>query len=167
MQDSKSGSKEYLKTKIMTASPEELYLLLYDGAIKFAEEAKEHLANKNYEKACNCLIRAQNIVLEMNTSLDHENNPDLCKKLSSLYNFIYYKLVQANLKHTIEDIDDALKILYYQRETWIMYMDKVRSLQCDEGKQVFSELDDKEDNIEDKSSDNLSDMIGGKLSISV
>jgi flagellar protein FliS len=116
---------EYLRTKVMTASPEELHLMLYDGAIRFAEAAKLAIQEKNLEKAYESLVRAQNIVLEMSSGLDHEVNPDLSSKLSSLYNFIYRRLIDANMKRDISAIDDALKILTYQRETWVLLMDKL------------------------------------------
>ncbi len=162
MSNQQDYSKEYLKTKVMTASPEELHLLLYDGAIRFAEEAKEYLKEKNFEKAHERLLRAQNIMLEMNAGLDRQANPDLCSKLSSLYNFVYYKFVQANLKHSIEDIDDALKILYYQRETWVMYMERLRGDQSSTEHQSSDE-----DTSQSQPNDsNLSDIIGGTLSVS-
>ena len=120
---------EYLKTKVMTASQEELHLMLYDGAIRFSEEAKTYLEEGDMEQAHNSLVRAQNIVLEMSSGLDHTVNPELCAKLSSLYNFVYHKFIQANLKHDPSEIDDALKILNYQRETWVLLMEKIASQQ--------------------------------------
>lgn len=119
------GKMEYLRTKVLTASPEELHLMLYDGAIRFAEEAKAAFGEGNIEKAHHSLIRAQNIVLEMSSGLDHQADPDLCAKLSSLYNFIYRRLTESNLRREVGPIDDALKILNYQRETWVLLMDKV------------------------------------------
>ncbi len=127
MKQEKNFSMEYLKTKVLTASPEELHLMLYDGAIRFTEQGKGYLQENKLDKAHEALIRAQDIVLEMSAGLDHEANPDLCSKLSSLYNFIYRRLVEGNLKHDISALDDALKILNYQRETWVMLMEKLAS----------------------------------------
>ena len=59
----------YLRTKIMTASPAELRLLLYDGAIKFCHQAKSAHADQKHEDSYNYLMRAQKIVLELSTSL--------------------------------------------------------------------------------------------------
>ncbi len=123
----KNFSMEYLKTKVLTASQEELHLMLYDGAIRFTEQGKAYLQENKLDKAHESLIRAQDIVLEMSAGLDHEANPDLCAKLSSLYNFIYRRLVEGNLKHDVSALDDALKILNYQRETWVMLMEKLAS----------------------------------------
>jgi flagellar secretion chaperone FliS len=116
---------EYLRTKVMTASPEELHLMLYDGAIRFTESAKQALRESRWEDAHEATVRAQNIVLEMSSVLDRERQPDLCAKMASLYNFVYRRLVEANLKHDAAAMDDALKILNYQRETWVLLMDKL------------------------------------------
>lgn len=125
MSQHNQAKSEYLRTKVLTASPEELHLMLIDGAIKFAEEAKQALADKHFETAHEATVRAQNIVLELSSGLDHEIAPDLCGKLSSLYNFIYRRLIEANLKHDPAATDDALRILNYQRETWVMLMQKL------------------------------------------
>ncbi len=125
MSNNDKAKTEYLRTKVLTASPEELHLMLYDGAIKFAEEAKAAVAEKEFEKAHNALVRTQNIILEMSSSLDHQINPEVCGKLSSLYNFIYRRLIEGNLKQDTSAIDDALNILVFQRETWVMLMDKL------------------------------------------
>ncbi len=123
--NNEKGKMEYLRTKVLTASPEELHLMLYDGAIRFAEEAKTALMEGDLEKAHTALVRAQNIVLEMSSGLDHSVDPELCAKMSSLYNFIYRRLIEANLKREVSPIDDALKILNYQRETWVLLIEKL------------------------------------------
>ena len=119
------AKKEYLRTKVLTASPAELQLMLYDGAIRFAEEAKDRLEKKEFEAAHDAMVRAQNIVLELSSSLKHDIDPDLCGKMSSLYNFIYRKLVEGNLKHQPQAIQEAIMLLNYQRETWVMLMAKL------------------------------------------
>lgn len=56
----------------------------------------------------------------MISSLRHEVSPELCAKLAGLYNFAYRKLVEANIDHRVEDLDEAVSVLKYQRETWSM-----------------------------------------------
>ena len=56
---------EYLKTKVLTASPEQLQLMLYDGAIRFCEQAREAIKNREIEKSYQSLSKAEKIVLEM------------------------------------------------------------------------------------------------------
>ncbi len=115
----------YLKTKIMTASPEELRLMLYDGALKFCRQSKTALEKKNFEDSYNNLMRAQKIVLELSTSLNHDADPQLCQRLSALYTYVYRLLVDANMKRESGIVDEAIKLIEYERETWQMLMNKL------------------------------------------
>lgn len=122
-----NGSNEYLKNAVMSASQEQLTLMLYDGAIRFATQGRDALAQGRFEESCEKLIRAQKIVLELRNGLRFEINPALCEQMAGLYGFIYNRLVDANVKRSLTLIDEALKILRHQRDTWQMLMDKVRS----------------------------------------
>jgi flagellar protein FliS len=119
------GPNPYLKTKIMTASREELRLMLYDGAIKFCHQAKAALADKRLEDSYHNLMRAQKIVLELSTSLNHKVDPELCERLAALYTWIYRLLVDANLERDGSKVDEALQLLSYERETWVLLMKKL------------------------------------------
>jgi flagellar protein FliS len=118
-------SQEYLKTKVMTASPEMLTLMLWDGAIRFAEQAKEAIRRKDIEGSFKALVRSQKIITELSSALNRNVDPDLCGKLAALYNFIYRRLVEANITKDEKLVDDALEIMRHQRETWVMLMDKL------------------------------------------
>jgi flagellar protein FliS len=119
------AAQNYLRAKVMTATPEQLQLMLYDGAIRFAEQAKVALGKSDYEASYNALSRAQKIIAELSGSLKHDLAPELCGKLSSLYNFVYRKLLEANVDHEVEPLDEALGILRYQRETWAMLLNQL------------------------------------------
>lgn len=123
---SQDASGEYFKNAVMTATPEQLQLMLYDGAIRFAGQARDALGRGDFEESCEKLIRAQNIVLEMRNGLRHDVNESLCTQMSALYTFIYNRLVEGNMKRSQSAIDEALKILNHQRETWQLLLDKVR-----------------------------------------
>src|SRR3954447_24677144 len=116
------AAQNYLKTKVFTATPEQLQLMLYDGAIRFGEQARVALEAKNYEQSYTMISRVQKIITEMSSSLKHGMAPELCGKMSALYNYVYRKLVEANIEHTVASLDEALHILRYQRETWQMLM---------------------------------------------
>ncbi len=118
-------TQEYLKTKVMTASPEMLTLMLWDGAIRFAEQGKEAIGRKDIEGSYKALVRSQRIITELTTNLKHDVAPDLCGKLAALYNFIYRRLVDANLTKNTQFVEDALEIMRHQRETWVMLMEKL------------------------------------------
>ncbi len=118
-------SNEYLRNQVLTASPEQLQMMLYDGAIRFARQGGEAIERGDIEASFNLLTRAQRIVLEMLNGLRPDANPDLCEKMASLYNFVYRRLVDATVNKDAKALDDALRILEYQRKTWAMLMEKI------------------------------------------
>jgi flagellar protein FliS len=118
-------NQEYLKTSVLTASPEMLTLMLWDGAIRFAEQGKDAILRKDIEGSYKALVRSQRIVTELITTLRHDVEPQLCARLSALYNFIHHRLVDANVQKNPQCVDDALEIMRHQRETWAMLMDKL------------------------------------------
>jgi flagellar secretion chaperone FliS len=131
-------SQEYLKTKVMTASPEMLTLMLWDGAIRFAEQAKEAIRRKDIEGSFKALVRSQKIITELSSALNRNVNPDLCGKLAALYNFIYRRLVEANITKDEKLVDDALEIMRHQRETWVMLMDKLAKEKAGEAQPIVA-----------------------------
>lgn len=120
-----TSQSAYLRTQILTAGPAELRLMLFDGSIRFAQQAREGLTEKNYEKAFNGFARAQDIVMELINSLQPQHDPDLCEQLSSLYTFIYQRLVTASTDRDIDLLDEALHLLRYERETWALLLEKL------------------------------------------
>ena len=106
----------YKQNSVMTATPEELTLMLYEGAIKFMNIAKYAIENKEMERVHVSLIRAQDIILELNYSLDM--NYEISKNLRNLYDFVLSKLVDANINKDIVPIDEALIIVNDLRDTW-------------------------------------------------
>lgn len=125
MNCSAKASHEYLKNVILTASPEQLQVMLLDGAIRFATRGKEALQKKDYEGAFNGFERAQRIVLELNNGLRREVNPQLVDQMTALYDFIYRRLIDANIHREPAAADDALRILRHQRETWALLIEKL------------------------------------------
>lgn len=129
-----SPSSQYLRNAVMTAPPEKLQLMLYDGAIRFAAQGRDAMAAGRIEDAYNLLTRAERIILELQNGLRPEIHPQLCANMSALYTFIYRKLVDGCVRKDVACIDDALKVLQYQRETWVLLLEKLGCLLGD-GKQ--------------------------------
>lgn len=115
----------YLRDAVMTASQEQLHLMLYDGAIRFALQGREAIERKNYETSYERLTRAQHIMLEMQNGLNPEVNRELCERMASIYSFIYRKLVDGCVNRDVEAVEDAVKVLRIERETWQILVDKV------------------------------------------
>ena len=119
-------SNTYLRDAVMTATPEQLQLMLYDGAIRFSMQARDALERRDFESSYDRLTRAQQIVLEMLNGLDYDVNRELCERVASICNFLYRKLVDACVERSTEHIDDALKVLRIERETWQLLVDKLK-----------------------------------------
>lgn len=120
-----NGSKKYLEMRVNTASKEQLLLMLFDGATRFAEQARQKLDEKDIEPAHTLLLKAQRIMVELMSSLDRGIGDDLYNNLIGLYNFVYFRLVNANLQHDAAAIDEALTILGSLRETWGTAVEKL------------------------------------------
>jgi flagellar protein FliS len=118
-------AQNYLRTKVLTATPEQLQLMLFDGAIRFGEQARLAMEKRNWEQTFVLISKMQRIVTEMVGSLKHDVAPDLCGKLSSLYNYALRCMIAASSQHKIESLDEALSVLKYQRETWVLLLDKL------------------------------------------
>lgn len=114
----------YQGTRIKTASPEELTLMLYDGAIKFCNIAKVALAEEDIEKASKFIIKANKIVVEFRCTLDLDY--EVSKDFDRVYEYIYYALVDANIKKDPELVEEALYHLRIMRDTWKEVIETVK-----------------------------------------
>jgi len=123
-----ASDNPYLRDSVLTASPEQLQLMLYDGCIRFAQQGRDALEEKDYERSYERLTRAQHIIIEMRNGLNHEVNPELCDRVASIYGFLYRKLVDACVNRDVQAIDDALKVLRIERETWHILVEKVNKV---------------------------------------
>lgn len=121
-----NASNEYLRNAILTASPEQLHLMLYDGAARYTRQGIEGLEKQQWEQAFNGFSRAQKIILEMLSGLNYEADRELCTRMAGLYNYIYRKLVEACADRSPTAGREALKLIEYQRQTWVLLMDKLR-----------------------------------------
>jgi flagellar protein FliS len=121
-----NASQQYLKNAVMTAGPEQLHLMLLEGAVRFATRGKEAVEQKDVEAAFNALERAQRIVLELSNGLRREVNPELVDQMAALYAFVYRRLVDGSVQRDAQAVDDALRILRHQRETWVMLIEKLK-----------------------------------------
>ncbi len=124
MTQSNATANTYLRTKVLTASPEELRLMLLDGAIKFLRQGCDGLERKDWEAVFDGFSKCRNIILELINSVRHDIDPDLCAKVASLYTFLYTQLVEAGFEKDKVKAEKALGILEYERETWVLAMQR-------------------------------------------
>ena len=114
----------YKRQQIMTASPAELTLMLYNGAIRFINESVMALENGDMTKCHNSNIKAQNIVREFMLTLDMQY--EISQSWAALYEYIHYRLVQGNLKKDREMLVEARGLLTELRDAWHAAMKSVR-----------------------------------------
>ncbi|MHC4775207.1 MAG: flagellar export chaperone FliS [Planctomycetota bacterium] len=122
---SAANTKAYLRTKIMTAGPAELRLMLFDGALKFAEKGRAGLVESDFEAAYEGISRCQQILLELINGLRPDQDPALCERLSGLYTFLYTRLIDASRERSAEIVEEVIKLLEYERQTWSMLLEKL------------------------------------------
>ena len=111
-----NGYSNYANNKIMTASPAQLTLMLYDGAIKFCNIAIVGIEEKDIEKAHNNIRKAQKIIEEFRSTLDFKY--PVAKDFDRVYEYLQYRLRQANLYKDKAMLEEALKHLRTMRNTW-------------------------------------------------
>jgi flagellar protein FliS len=124
-QKNPQAAQQYLKTRVMTATPEQLQLMLYDGAIRFCEQAKVGLEKKNLEQVFINISKAQKIVTELLGNLKPELYPELCEKLAAVYRYVYKRMIEASVERKVESLQEAIDLLRFQRETWAMLLEQV------------------------------------------
>ena len=115
----------YQRNAILTATPPELTLMLYEGAIKFCNIGILAIEKNDYEKANTNIKKAQAIITELRVTLDRKY--PVWEDFERVYDYIYRRLVEANIHKDIEIIEDALKYIREMRDTWkeVMRQNKV------------------------------------------
>ena len=119
-----SAAEAYKKQQIMTATPEALTLMLYNGCLKFIKEGADALTEKNYEAANTSLQKAQNIISEFRVTLNMDY--EISHQLMPLYNYAYDRLVEGNLDDNLDAIKEAADIITELRDAWAQAMKKAR-----------------------------------------
>ncbi len=107
----------YTTVDVETASQGKLVVMLFNGAIKRAEEAKRQLEKKKFESVHNNLIRSQEIVAELRGSLDMRHG-EVARNLDRLYEYFQHLLITANVKKTEAPIIECIKLMTDMRDTW-------------------------------------------------
>ena len=117
---------QYNNSKVMTASPAELTLMLYEGAIKFCNIALIAIEKNDYEKAHINIKKAENIITEFKITLNHKY--PVAKDFENIYNYIYSLLVDANIKKDPEILNQALDQIRGMRDTWKEVMNRTKGI---------------------------------------
>ena len=117
----------YANNKVATASPGELTLMLYEGAIKFCNIAITGVEEKDIEKAHRNIIKVENIIEEFQSTLNHKY--PVAKDFDAVYTYLMDRLREANFKKDKEILEEVLKHLRTMRDTWKEVMQLARTQQ--------------------------------------
>ena len=145
--------KQYKKNQIETATPEQVLILLYDGAIQYLNKAKLAIEQNDAEACRINLVGCERIILEFMNTLDMEKGENLAKNLYRLYEYMYNTLITANISKNIDKVDEVLRFLISLRETWQKAIvianseKKVSLVDADESEEDEEEAGDKYDAI--------------------
>lgn len=110
--------QEYQKSAVIGASPLQLIVMLYDGALRFMEAGKHAMINHDLDLQNTNLQKAQRIVQELTSCLDMQQGGDVAKNLLALYSFVQNHLIEANVNEDTKAIDTCIKIFSDLRESW-------------------------------------------------
>jgi flagellar protein FliS len=116
----------YFRTKVLTASPAELRMMLIEGCIRFIQIGRGGLETRDYESVFEGFSQARAIVLELINAMHPEVEPELCGRLTALYTYIHRLLTEASFEKSIAKADEAIGLMEYERETWAMVMEKLK-----------------------------------------
>ena len=108
---------QYRQVQIKTASPGKLILLLYQGAIKALKKAIELIDRKEFGEKGDQLIKAQDIIMELNVALDMKTG-EIANSLNQIYLYVYRRLVVANLEIDKDAIQEVISMLENLYEAW-------------------------------------------------
>lgn len=120
-----NGYAAYANSKVMTASPAELTLMLYDGAIKFCNIAIAAIEKNDIEKAHNNIRKVENIIAEFQATLNHKY--PVAKDFDNVYTYLQERLFQANLKKDKDILEEVLKHLRTMRDSWKEVMEQTNN----------------------------------------
>ena len=112
----KNPYAQYNNSKILTASPAELTLMLYDGAIKFCNIAVMGIEQKDIQKAHTNIVKAEKIIEHLRITLDMKY--PVAQDFERIYEYLDRRLVMANMKKDIEILEEVLTHLRSVRDTW-------------------------------------------------
>jgi len=108
--------EKYKSNAVFTATKEELTLMLYEGALKFCNQAIAAVEEKDVAKANELIIKVQNIMREFQITLDHQY--EISAQLNLLYDYLYQRLVEANIKKDLDILAEVRDHLRSFRDTW-------------------------------------------------
>jgi flagellar protein FliS len=113
-----NAATTYQQMSVITQNPGRIIVMLYEGAIRFLKQARIHIQNHDYPQKHTALIRTQDIVFELNASLDMKLGGEITAHLRSLYTFIWVNINRVNVNNDSELLDRLTAILEDMAGAW-------------------------------------------------
>lgn len=109
---------QYQQNQVSTASPEQILLMLYDGAIRFTREAISGVEGNKPELRIHGISKAMAIITEFSNTLNHDIGGKIAEDLHELYGFMTRELTSANINNDVKKLKDVETLLVDLRQTW-------------------------------------------------
>ena len=117
--------EQYQRSQVSGMSQRELILMLYSGAIRFLNEARDAINQERFDRSWTKLDRARKIVLHLYSTLNMDAG-QIAKDLAALYSYIVEQICVANARHETEPINTCIEVLRTVREAWEQIPDTER-----------------------------------------
>ena len=118
MNPNPQAAANYLKMRVMTATPEQLQMMLYDGALRFTSQAKQAAERRDIPARREAVSRTIAIVPGLQSTLDVERGGEVAVSLDRLYSFVLERLVSASFQQDPKLFDEVIDVLGTLREGW-------------------------------------------------
>ncbi|MFO7818395.1 MAG: flagellar export chaperone FliS [Thermodesulfobacteriota bacterium] len=106
-----TAAMAYMQTRVQTTSQEDLVVLLFNAAVKYLEQAKDRIADRDYAQKGILISKALDVINELDSSLNTQKGGEIAQNMHSLYIFCQTRLLRANMKMDTAIIDEVIKIL--------------------------------------------------------
>ena len=119
------GANKYKQTSVKTANRGQLLIMLYESAIKHVKKASDSIERKDLAGKGQAIVKAHDIINELNNTLDFEVGGQIAKDLERLYHFMTDRLIKANIENVKEPLQEVQKLLETLLEGWRGAVDQV------------------------------------------
>lgn len=116
----------YLENLVKTASPAKLVEILYEKFLELVTSSKKDIENNDFLSANEKIKKAQDIITELNISLDLEKGGEIAKNLRALYNYIFKRLIDANVEKNVKILDEVIELVTGLLNAWREAMKKAK-----------------------------------------
>jgi flagellar protein FliS len=112
------GAEAYYQTHVQSRSPLELVVMLYDGALRFCDQAATAMDAGDMAAKATAMSKAQAILSELQNTLNVKDGGDVARQLDALYGHMQDRLVDANIQRSSAPIRDVIRLLTPLRDAW-------------------------------------------------